>query len=194
MNRAEKWRLVAAVVITGVLITGSAQALPGKNTVDSSDIINGQVKTQDLGLNTVTGTRIKNGTVTGNDVKESSLDLGGAGCKLGLVHSFARIKGAAGMPSTYTTSATWVDVTHNCSGGTIEVRRSGAGIYCIRVNGDPAVLAQTTAMWDGSGIFNQTAVSQAKGQGVTCGAGAYQVHSFDPDGSFADTWVSFLTF
>jgi hypothetical protein len=40
--------LVVAVIALAVAATGVATALPGKNTVDSGDIANGQVKKKDL--------------------------------------------------------------------------------------------------------------------------------------------------
>ena len=52
---------------------GTAVALPGKNTVDSGDIKNAQVKTQDIRNNTVRGKDIRTGTVTGSDVRDNTL-------------------------------------------------------------------------------------------------------------------------
>src|SRR5689334_11923292 len=54
--------LVACLVLAAA---GTAQALPGKNTVDSGDIKNGQVKTVDLGANAVKSAKIADGTVSG---------------------------------------------------------------------------------------------------------------------------------
>lgn len=159
--------LVAGIATCLALATvGGAQALPGKNTVDSGDIINGQVKTKDLGANAVKGPKVADNSLTGNDVRESSLNFGDTTCSLEQIHSFARVKAAAGMPSDFTTSSTWVDVTHNCAGGTVEVRRTGTGNYWIRFNGDPAALASVTAMPNPSDATEHTvAVYPATAEG-----------------------------
>jgi hypothetical protein len=52
---------------------GSAMALQGKNTVDSGDIKNKQVKRADIAPNAVNGSRVANGAIAGADVNESSL-------------------------------------------------------------------------------------------------------------------------
>jgi len=64
-------------------LSGTAVALPGKNTVDSgdikrgavrtSDIKNGAVKSADIKNNSVRGRDIRSNTVTGSDIAESSL-------------------------------------------------------------------------------------------------------------------------
>jgi hypothetical protein len=51
----------------------TAIALPGTNTVDSGDIKNKQVKTQDLRGNSVSSAKVKPDTLTGADINESSL-------------------------------------------------------------------------------------------------------------------------
>src|SRR4051794_9321112 len=54
-------------------LSGTAVALPGKNSVDSGDIKNGQVKGKDIAKNAVTGKKVKNSSLTGADVKDDSL-------------------------------------------------------------------------------------------------------------------------
>ena len=56
-------------------LTGSAIALPGKNTVRSDDIVRGQVKRTDLRKNAVNGAKVSNDSLTGADINESSLAL-----------------------------------------------------------------------------------------------------------------------
>jgi hypothetical protein len=63
---------VAFVALLAAL-SGTAIALPGTNTVDSGDIINGQVKKKDIRKNAVTGKKVKNGSLGGADVKNDSL-------------------------------------------------------------------------------------------------------------------------
>jgi hypothetical protein len=55
--------MVVAVIALFVALGGSAAALSGKNTVDSGDIINGEVKSKD----------VENNSLTGTDILESSL-------------------------------------------------------------------------------------------------------------------------
>jgi len=54
-------------------LCGTAVALPGRNTVDSGDIRNRQVKVKDIGRNAVTSPKIKTGAVGSPDVKDGSL-------------------------------------------------------------------------------------------------------------------------
>ncbi len=86
-----------------ILTSGTAYALDGRNTVFSDDIVNGEVKTADIGNGQVrstdvaddttgfalTGADVANGSLTGLDVKESTLGqvpsalLGGLGRSTG---------------------------------------------------------------------------------------------------------------
>lgn len=63
------WVVVLAIV-SGV---GAAQALPGTSTVDSGDILDGQVKRADVAGNAVTGAKVADGTITGADVANGGL-------------------------------------------------------------------------------------------------------------------------
>jgi hypothetical protein len=64
--------LVAFIALLAAL-SGTATALQGKNTVDSGDIKNGQVKNKDIGKNAVKGGKVADGALTGADVKDGSL-------------------------------------------------------------------------------------------------------------------------
>jgi hypothetical protein len=74
--------LAVAFIALLAALSGTAVALPGRNTVDSgdlkrnsvrsSDIRAGAVKTSELGANAVTSAKVRNNTVTGNDVDEST--------------------------------------------------------------------------------------------------------------------------
>lgn len=57
-------------------MTGTAVALPGTNTVDSGDIINGEVKTPDLVTDAVTTGKIRNGNVRPADLAADSVNAG----------------------------------------------------------------------------------------------------------------------
>jgi hypothetical protein len=214
---AAGWALVLGVAG----LVGTAAALPGMNTVDSGDIINGEVLRADIGGNAVNSAKVANGsltsadikdgtlasvdilddtitaadiaggavgyselalnsvttgevvdssltgadiagnTLTGSDINESQLNLGNL-CQTGLVHSWARVKGAASMPGTFTTSSTYVDYVHNCSGGLVQVRRGGVGDYYVRFVGDPAVLAQVTNYYSGNALDYDNIVTYRK--------------------------------
>ena len=75
--------MAVAFVALVAALSGTAIALPGRNTVDSGDIKNKQVKGKDLANNAVTGKKVKNGAVgsadvgndslTGDDINESTL-------------------------------------------------------------------------------------------------------------------------
>jgi hypothetical protein len=54
-------------------LSGTAVALPGKNSVDSGDIKNGQVKGKDIAKKAVTSAKIKDNSITGADVLDNSL-------------------------------------------------------------------------------------------------------------------------
>jgi hypothetical protein len=54
-------------------VSGTAVALPGKNTVDSGDIRKGAVKRADIGRNAVNGGKVSNGSLTGADARDDSL-------------------------------------------------------------------------------------------------------------------------
>ena len=50
--------MAVAFVALLAALSGTAVALPGKNTVNSGDIKNGQVKGKDIGKNTVTAKKV----------------------------------------------------------------------------------------------------------------------------------------
>jgi len=64
--------LVAFAALLAAL-SGTAIALPGKNTVDSGDIKNNNVRSADIRNNNVTSTDLRNGSATGTDVRDNSL-------------------------------------------------------------------------------------------------------------------------
>jgi hypothetical protein len=138
-------------VVVLLAITGTAQALPGKNTVDSGDIKNGQVKAPDLAPGSVSAAKLAENAVTGAsvadeslgqaDVNESDLNFASAGCRLGLVHSFVSIPADLAINAAFVTRP-----GHNCSDAQILVAHPSAGQYLIIFDGDPATLgiAQST--------------------------------------------------
>ena len=65
--------MAVAFVALLAALSGTAIALPGTNSVDSGDIVNGQVKAKDIGKNAVNGKKVKNGSLGSADVKNGSL-------------------------------------------------------------------------------------------------------------------------
>jgi len=65
--------MAVAFVALLAALSGTAVALPGKNTVDSADIKNKQVKNKDLANNAVAAKKVKNSSLTGADIKDDSL-------------------------------------------------------------------------------------------------------------------------
>src|SRR5436190_3824374 len=69
--RHNVWGMVAVFIA----LTGTAAALPGRNSVDSGDIKNANVRAADLAPNSVDSTKVLDDSLTGADVNESSLNL-----------------------------------------------------------------------------------------------------------------------
>jgi hypothetical protein len=72
---------VVGYVAVFLALTGTAAALPGTNSVDSGDIINGQVKAGDLGVEAVTRGRLAGDAVISPKIKDAavkSADLSGS--------------------------------------------------------------------------------------------------------------------
>jgi len=64
--------VMAALALFIALATGTAYAA---NTIGSSDIIDGQVKTADLGANAVNSSKIANGQVTAADIAQAAVTI-----------------------------------------------------------------------------------------------------------------------
>jgi hypothetical protein len=60
--------LVVGVVALIAALSGTAIALPGKNTVDSGDIKKGAIKTSDIARGAVTDAKFRNRTLTGTKI------------------------------------------------------------------------------------------------------------------------------
>jgi len=104
-------------------------------------------------------------TTTTTNADTDGAAIAALGCEGGAIHGFARVKGnVSGFPTIYSTSSTYVDVSYNCTGGAISVRRASTGVYFVRFAGDPSKLAITTNNTDGFGLesaFNDDVLSAA---------------------------------
>jgi hypothetical protein len=140
-------------------------------TVYSSDIVDGQVFSVDVANGSLTGVDVANSSLTGSDVAtgsltgsdvatdslsgsdiwERGLSVAAMGCQTGKVLGFARVKGSASIPSFYTTSSLYIDITNNCGGGGVYIRRVSTGVYHIKFSGNPAILAVASPNADTQG-------------------------------------------
>ena len=100
----------------------------------------------------LTGLDVATNSLTGSDISEASLSVSGMGCQIGVVQAFARVKGAANMPSTYTSDFEWSDTRYNCAGGSVQVCRADQGVYFVRFNGLGSRLALAISNSDGFGV------------------------------------------
>lgn len=132
---------------------GSPEILNG--SIQFVDIATGGVFTSNLADNAVNSAKVFDNSLTGADINESTLNFG---CQTGRILGFARVKGSASMPSTYTSDSAYVDFTHNCSGGAVQVRRPtgvpGTGVYFVRFADNPAALALAASNTDGLPEFS----------------------------------------
>jgi hypothetical protein len=114
-------------------------ALPGKNTVDSGDIKNGQVKAKDLGRSSVTSAKVKNNALTGADVLDDSLtgaDIGES--TLGKVPS-ASAADTANSAATATTAANATGIADNVVTGAKVADGSLAAADAATVSGTETI-------------------------------------------------------
>lgn len=65
--------MAVAFIALLAALSGTAVALPGRNTVDSGDIKRGAVKRSDIGRNAVNAGKVSNGSLRGADVRNDSL-------------------------------------------------------------------------------------------------------------------------
>jgi hypothetical protein len=145
------------------------------NNLSGVDILNSSLTGADIGFNTLTGSDVADSsltgadvgfnTLTGSDIAENTLSVAAMGCQTGKVLGFARVKGSGSMPSFYTTSSTYIDITNNCAGYQVQVRRVSTGLYHVKFVGNPAALALASPNADGAGvnsIYNDNIITVAR--------------------------------
>jgi hypothetical protein len=133
----------------------------------------------------LTGSDVDSNSLTGADIDEDSLSVSGMGCQTGKILGFARIKGAAGIPTSYVDEDAFVDITNNCAGERVEVRRASTGVYFVRFVDNPAALAVGVPNQDGaSSEFSGDADNVITIGKITSGddAGAFRVDVNDLPG------------
>jgi hypothetical protein len=127
-------------------------------TINGKDIKNGTISGKALKKHTLTAKQInksKLGTVPSATKADSATVAGNAnalggspaasflktGCGKGKVNGYAHIAGGNGsFPSTYTSSAPFIDTTFNCSGQPVQVRRQFMGTFDIKFPGNPGTI------------------------------------------------------
>jgi len=173
-----------------------------KNAVTESRIADGAVTTNKIATDAVTGDKVKESTLGEVPLAANANNIGGtpltgllqtAGCQSGKVLGFARLRGQSGVvPATYTSDPAAVDTVLNCSGQSVEVRRTGTGRYFIRFNGNPAAFAFAQVRFDDEGIDENNCATVRK---ATAGpdANAFAVTVFNcSDNAVEDTDVTFM--
>lgn len=75
VRRPALGHLLGYTALTVILTAGAAQSLAGSNTVDTGDIVDGQVTYSDIRSNAITGSKILDNSITGADIKDSTLAL-----------------------------------------------------------------------------------------------------------------------
>jgi hypothetical protein len=144
--------LIGVDIADNSLNSADVQNLTGSDVWDSSltgaDVYNGSL----------TGADVWNDSLTGVDVAEHTLSVPAMGCQSGKILGFARVKGKNGIPTSYTSNPTYIDITNNCAGGAVLVRRveGWVGLYHVKFLGNPAALAVATPNADGEPPITNT--------------------------------------
>jgi hypothetical protein len=179
--------MVVAFVALLAALSGTAVALPGKNTVDSGDIKNNNVRGKDIRTSTVRGSDVKGDTLTGGDINESTL---------GQVPSAA----SANSATTATNAGNADSVGGTPLGGLLQVAgcQTGKVLGFARIKGEAAAFPNT---YTSSSTFVDVASNCSGGavQVRRVGTGQYFIrfagnpaalavaqNNIDIDGSFAD--------
>jgi hypothetical protein len=120
----------------------------------------------------------------GGDGARSSRLAAQVGCNVGEIRGFARVHGKDDIPNFYTGEAAAIDRVRNCSGGAVQVKRTGTGLYFVRFAGNGSTLAVTTSNGDGeavNGIHDDNVVSVSK---ITSGTdvGSFRIEVEDVNG------------
>jgi hypothetical protein len=147
LSRRPSPAMAVAFIALLAALSGTAVALPGRNTVDSGDIKRGAVKRGDIGRNAVTrpkirnravnGAKVRNNSLTGTDINESTLGQVPTANTATNAGNADALGGVA--PSGYQRTAHWVLVQPDGtiaaqSGGITVVKSAGSGNYVVDFN------------------------------------------------------------
>jgi len=153
--------MIVALIALFVALGGSSYAAIKigagnlkRGAVGSRAIADNSVRSRDVRNDSLTNADINNrglqaGTAdtAGNADKLDGLDStaftrGACGSTNGAIHGYARVIGSAAFPSGFTTED--IESPYNCSGESVEARRTGMGFYEVRFNGTVGGLAVAT--------------------------------------------------
>jgi hypothetical protein len=146
--------LIVAVCALAFAMVGTAVASDGAvSKITKSKVKSIAKKQADKRLKAnVSGSHVNvadNANALGGAAASDYLKVGG--CANGKTQGRARINGEnAGFPATYTSAAPFITQAFNCSGQSVEVRRSSTGHFQVRFNGNPATLAVCSGNTDTS--------------------------------------------
>lgn len=174
--------------LTGSDVTNNSLTGLDVNGLTGSDVNDDSLTGSDVtGL---TGSDVSDDSLTGADIDERTLNLAKMGCQNGKVRGLARVKGTAGIPAAYVDESAFIDLTNNCTGGKIEVRRASTGVYFVKFAGDPADLAvavpnQDDASTEFSGDADNVLTVGKIGSGPDAGAFRVDVADLPGPGSSA---------
>ena len=70
-------------------------------------------------------------------------------CQKGQILGFALVQGSDAMPHTYSQDTAYLQLTYNCSGEGVEVRREAEGLYYVRFINNMASLAVASVSYAG---------------------------------------------
>lgn len=116
------------------------------NAVTQAELASNAVGASELADNSVGSGEVTGNSLTGSDIDESALNLGAVPCHRRAVRGYARIKGLETMPSSYTSSSTYIAFgATNCGGSSIQVRRVGEGAYRVHFGESGALLGIASA-------------------------------------------------
>jgi hypothetical protein len=118
--------MAVAFIALLAALSGTAVALPGKNTVDSGDIKKGAVKRSDIASNAVRSKHVKDGSLLAKDFKAGQLPVGpkgdtgapGAPGAPGEALAFAGVRGDGTLftPASLAKNITAANISHPATG------------------------------------------------------------------------------
>jgi hypothetical protein len=110
--------IIGFATLIVLLSAGAAQSLSGTNTVDSGDIVDGQVAYSDIRSNAITGSKVLDNSIAGTDISESTLVLT---CRNGLTRA------GDVCYSPIRPSATWNAALADCADERLRLPSMGEG-------------------------------------------------------------------
>jgi hypothetical protein len=138
--------VVGYVALFCFAMSGTAVALDGSNTVFSDDIVNGEVKSADIGTSEVTSPDIANGTVVSVDIGPGGVDT--ADVADDAIHNEQIVQGGVRTSEIGDGQVQSADVLDD-SLGTADIGTNGVGDDEVApLNGDANIVDETLTTFD----------------------------------------------